>query len=119
MIFALIILSSMTSFSQFKSLSDAFVPTLKLLHQKSFYAEPRFHASIAWALPIQQQSTEMDPLITAPVQTTAPPFLSSVLPHISDEYGGKLSQNMDSMFEVDAIEVKIGKDVHRWILESA
>ena len=109
----------MTSFLQLKSLSDAFVPTLKLLHQKSFYAEPRFHASVAWALPSRQRLTEMEPLSTAPVQTSAPPFLSSVLPHISDKVGGKLSQNIGSMFEVDAIEVKIGKDVHRWILESA
>lgn len=29
---------------------EALVPTLRAIRQKEFYSEPRFHASIAWAL---------------------------------------------------------------------
>ncbi|KAH9829670.1 uncharacterized protein C8Q71DRAFT_789426 [Rhodofomes roseus] len=35
---------------QLKSMSDELIPTLRSLKQKGFYAEPRFHASFAWAL---------------------------------------------------------------------
>lgn len=35
---------------QFKEMSDELVPTLRSIRQKEFYKEPRFHASMAWAL---------------------------------------------------------------------
>jgi len=36
--------------NELRALSDALTPTLRLFRQKEFYADPRFHASIAWAL---------------------------------------------------------------------
>ncbi|OBZ71110.1 U6 snRNA phosphodiesterase [Grifola frondosa] len=35
---------------ELKALSDALIPMLRSIRQKEFYADPRFHASIAWAL---------------------------------------------------------------------
>ncbi|KAH9933275.1 hypothetical protein B0H21DRAFT_84162 [Amylocystis lapponica] len=36
--------------AEIKAMSDALAPTLRALRQKEFYEDPRFHASIAWAL---------------------------------------------------------------------
>ncbi|KIM78488.1 hypothetical protein PILCRDRAFT_98387 [Piloderma croceum F 1598] len=36
--------------NELRSLSEALTPTLHSLRQKEFYTDPRFHASIAWAL---------------------------------------------------------------------
>ncbi|EGN98121.1 hypothetical protein SERLA73DRAFT_91348 [Serpula lacrymans var. lacrymans S7.3] len=35
---------------ELRSMSQALTPVLKAIRQKEFYVEPRFHASIAWAL---------------------------------------------------------------------
>ncbi|KAG7088399.1 hypothetical protein E1B28_012397 [Marasmius oreades] len=37
-------------FPELKSLAQGLTPTLETLRQKVYYAEPQFHASIAWAL---------------------------------------------------------------------
>ncbi|KAI0785181.1 hypothetical protein C8Q75DRAFT_776368 [Abortiporus biennis] len=41
---------------EFKRISDALIPTLRSIRQKEFYTEPRFHASIGWALLISSSS---------------------------------------------------------------
>ncbi|KAI0711660.1 hypothetical protein C8Q76DRAFT_769439 [Earliella scabrosa] len=46
----------------FKALSDALTPTLRSIHQKEFYEEPRFHVSIAWALLDGSESSDSTPL---------------------------------------------------------
>lgn len=49
---------------QLQALSDALIPILAQYRQKLFYDEPRFHASIAWALlslPTQPQDTPHAP----------------------------------------------------------
>lgn len=41
---------------KFTAMAAALAPILKTLRQKTFYADPRFHASFAWALLDQHQS---------------------------------------------------------------
>ncbi|KZT67098.1 hypothetical protein DAEQUDRAFT_410892 [Daedalea quercina L-15889] len=57
-----------------KSMSDGLVPTLQSLKQKEFYAEPRFHASFAWALlhspPFPEATSEASP--SAPASSPGP-----------------------------------------------
>ncbi|KAF8517395.1 hypothetical protein BU17DRAFT_91842 [Hysterangium stoloniferum] len=36
--------------SQLRQMTESITPTLRSLYQKEYYTEPRFHASIAWAL---------------------------------------------------------------------
>ncbi|KAL6300092.1 hypothetical protein BKA93DRAFT_741212 [Sparassis latifolia] len=43
--------------AELKALSDTLVPALRSIRQKEFYADPRFHASIAWALLDRSPST--------------------------------------------------------------
>ena len=42
-------ISALTCF-QLTEMTTALLPSLRLIRQKEFYSEPRFHASIAWAL---------------------------------------------------------------------
>ncbi|KAI5121075.1 hypothetical protein M0805_008588 [Coniferiporia weirii] len=118
--------------SEFKSLSKSLEPALKLLHQKEFYSEPRFHASIAWAsLAPELMNTGApnvatpSPMSTAPgtpeVQThnehkTILSFPSSMLSELNTQFGYALSSRKVGAFEVERVEVKIGKDVFSWDL---
>lgn len=40
----------LSDFAQFKAMTTALSPTLASFRQKTFYEEPRFHVSFAWAL---------------------------------------------------------------------
>jgi hypothetical protein len=66
--------------AQIKALSEALTPTLNLLRQKTFYSEPRFHASFAWAL-IQPSSHLLDSALPPKAcdasehQSTLPPVI--------------------------------------------
>ncbi|KAG6865503.1 hypothetical protein C0991_001933, partial [Blastosporella zonata] len=59
---------------------DALTPTLKAIRQKEFYTDPRFHASIAWALLDHQNSKNM----IADTSPTVVTDTSTVLPNPDD-----------------------------------
>ena len=101
-------------------LSKSIEPTLKLLRQKGFYAEPRFHASIAWALlasASESLAAELkSPAATASLPIIIPSFPSSLLPNLINQFVQLLSDVKIGAFEVNCICVKIGKEVSTWPL---
>lgn len=104
-------------------MSTALTPALKAIRQKEFYQDPRFHASIAWAL--LERSTQPAPEVPG---TDTPPSVDSAtfetIPHLPknlvisliERYGAKLAHPKTGTFDVEAITVKIGKDAHSWPL---
>lgn len=119
-------------------MSDELLPTLLSLKQKEFYAEPRFHASFAWALlhhcgpspspagieapsppslslcPIDGQveaGATKGPADTFPTIARFPPTLVSSL---NAAFGERLRARHVGTFDVRAVHVRIGKDVFKW-----
>ena len=109
-----------------RTLSDTLTPTLQAIRQKEFYPDPRFHASIAWALldpsphtptPIRSPSPPNRPEPPSPAHfPTIPHFPPTLIPTLTAQYGPALASAKVGMFEVDALHVKIGKDVCSWRL---
>ncbi|KAG9315533.1 hypothetical protein JVU11DRAFT_3153 [Chiua virens] len=119
-------------------------PTLRLLRQREFYVDPKFHASIAWAL--LEKSTPSSSDIAAPSiageldeitvsecdvpeerhtpssRIEQPPihfhripqFPPALVSLLNEAYAARLSQARTGGFVVDKISVKIGKDVFTW-----
>jgi hypothetical protein len=129
--------------TQLRSLSDALTPALQAIRQQGYYANPRFHASFAWALlhqprgppelePATSDSICTDPVASAELQspsldliTRAPEADSfptiECLPReavksLNEHYGKQLSAPKVGTFSVDSITLKIGKDVSSWML---
>ncbi|KIK10731.1 hypothetical protein PISMIDRAFT_124007 [Pisolithus microcarpus 441] len=111
-------------------------PTLRSLRQKEFYADPRFHASIAWAL-LDSLGTCPSPGIAtsargSPSNTSTPTDSMSELdldrfpriPHLpptlistlNASYAPRLSAARTGAFLVDKIAVRIGKEIGVWCL---
>ncbi|KIJ60288.1 hypothetical protein HYDPIDRAFT_117368 [Hydnomerulius pinastri MD-312] len=132
---------------EFRRCLDFLTPTLRSLRQKEFYTDPKFHASIAWAL-LEQKVTPSDlsqlqppvstagaldedalPSATSPANDETPPpssterfpriphFPPDLVPSLNQTYEDKLSQAKTGGFVVDRISVKIGRDVFTWPLK--
>lgn len=67
-------------------MSDALVPTLRTLKQKEFYAEPRFHASFAWALLHRSVPSHSPAGVEAPSSSSSTP---TPLPHSPQSIDGQ------------------------------
>ena len=78
-------------------------PALQHLRQKIYYDQPRFHASIAWAL-LDHPGSQA---------ATIPHFPTDLVPQINKQYQEELSKKI---VRVEDIAVKIGKDVFKWQL---
>ena len=91
-----------------------------LLHQKDFYEEPRFHASIAWALldrPLEQSEkpSRQSDLTAKPMPRALQKFPPDLLQQLTKEFGEVLASKSGA-FEVNNVKVKIGKDIFSWAL---
>ncbi|KAH7879903.1 uncharacterized protein C8R40DRAFT_1035714 [Lentinula edodes] len=118
-----------------KLLSDGLLPFLANLRQKEYYADPRFHASIAWAL--LQGTTSYDhasmaenfssPLLSGMLPTQVAPSVNvfrpilhlpaSLTTILNEQYASPLSSQSCSAFDIHELCVKIGKDVFSWRLK--
>ncbi|KAG6844521.1 hypothetical protein H0H87_006282 [Tephrocybe sp. NHM501043] len=118
---------------ELKALSDALTPALKTIRQKEFYSEPRFHASIAWALLDHRTKSTTDD-----ISSTGAGGTSTILPFPSDTSGlafptipslpkgmvstlnglfsERLSAARTGTYDVETVTVKIGKETHTWCL---
>lgn len=111
---------------QFHELSEALTPTLRALYQKEYYAQPRFHASIAWALlnsPPERHLTSVPEALSDVDATlskdpgkvnsqgfvTIREFPPALLANLTDELGEEVRRR--GAFEVTEIRVRIGKAV--------
>jgi len=91
-------------------MADALTPSLRAIRQQEFYADPRFHASIGWAL-LDNAKSEERTTSSFPTIACLPPSLLSTL---NEKYSAKLASL--GAFDVDQICVKIGKEICRWRL---
>ena len=118
-------------------MSDALTPALKAIRQKEFYENPRFHASIGWALldqPLESgntsrpaltstQTTHSDNGSLSPLEHNAFPTIASfppvLIPTLKEEFGRRLISTKLSAFDVDHVYSKIGNEISRWRLLEA
>ena len=124
-------------FMQLQSLCDALAPTLKTIRQQEYYADPKFHASIAWALLHQAKEKSSDPVINSKestpcssgsesdtVTTTQDFPTIECLPQdlivtLNEKYGSKLSSPKVGTLVAEMIDLKIGKDKSTWKLATS
>ncbi|KAF5378844.1 hypothetical protein D9615_006961 [Tricholomella constricta] len=133
--------------AELRAMADALTPTLKSIRQKEFYTDPRFHASIAWALldspspspppasspPLNLQSpssSQTPPSHSTPPPLAIPPPLQptfstiphlppSLIPSLNASHAPTLSSPSIGSFHVDTVNVKIGKQIFSWGLSGA
>ncbi|KAJ2990237.1 hypothetical protein NUW54_g8532 [Trametes sanguinea] len=110
----------------FKELSEHLTPILKSIRQKEFYQDPRFHASIAWALLDGAKAEEQksrspernqDPPSTNEEFPTIPGFPPVLIPQLRAEFSRQLVDSAVGRFEADEIHVRIGKEISKWRLQ--
>lgn len=125
---------------QLRSMSDALSPTLRSMRQQEYYPDPKFHASIAWALLHQTgprplissaefskaaglssstlvaQLSDSDGNIAACSSDfpTIPGFPEEMITTLNAKYGAKLSSPAVSSFVIDSTTLKIGKETFSW-----
>ncbi|KAJ6620744.1 U6 snRNA phosphodiesterase Usb1 [Mycena sp. CBHHK59/15] len=124
------------------ALTNLLTPALRDIRQQEYYAAPRFHASIGWALlgystpentapaphtgsqvPLSSASIRSDsdssnssislPAAEFPTITEFPPKL---LPALNGQYGPSLTASTVKSFDITEISIKIGKEVSHWRL---
>ncbi|KAG6909267.1 hypothetical protein DXG01_001329 [Tephrocybe rancida] len=126
---------------ELRAMSDALTPTLKTIRQKEFYSDPRFHASIAWALLDYQNSkstisdtsstvaggtlTNLPPTSVGDTSdesniesafSTIPSLPKDLVPALNGLFSARLSAVKTGTYDVETITVKIGKEAHTWRL---
>lgn len=100
---------------ELKLLSDGLAPFISTLRQKEYYADPRFHASIAWAL--MSSAAESSKLADDSSSSTYQSILqipASLTTTLNKRYAPTLSSKSCSAFDVQDVCLKIGKDVFSW-----
>lgn len=123
---------------ELRNILDLLNPTLQSLRQKEFYTDPKFHASIAWALlghprsPSPQKCPSSTTTFTSGIlidltdQSPSPPpdsfhrithFPPSLVSALNATYVQRLSTASTGGFLVDRIAVRIGKEVMAWSLK--
>lgn len=118
---------------QFHAIAEALTPALRALYQKEYYAQPRFHASIAWALldlPPELRPSSCPDLLsdgdvtlseeseqyptTANGFATIPEFPPSLLDSLTNDLGEEVRHR--GIFDVTEIKIRIGKAVSTYPL---
>ena len=120
---------------------DALSPALRAIRQQEYYVNPKFHASIAWALLPRPQDTpglesvDLDSICIHPAQSEnsissststvresaeAFPAISRFPPDLIisliERYSTRLSSPYIGVFDVEKVVVKIGKETTSWRL---
>ncbi|CUA68783.1 Eukaryotic translation initiation factor 3 subunit A [Rhizoctonia solani] len=117
--------------NEFHALSQSLSAHLASLRQLPYYPQPRFHISIAWmlthnspysALAERDQgasATSTENRVGVHERTPEPNVdPSSDMSSLIEELRAKFSKQLLDLgrFDVQIVEVKIGKDIHRWPL---
>ena len=80
---------------------DLLKPTLGVLRQPDYYEDPKFHLSLAWTLTTERVSSK---------------FTEELLSALEEEYGLALRE---INFDIDILEVCIGKKRSAWQLQTS
>ncbi|KAG5648388.1 hypothetical protein DXG03_004962 [Asterophora parasitica] len=123
---------------ELQRMAGALTPALQAIRQKEYYSDPRFHASIAWVLLDRPSPTEnSSPNVAGDSPTldegtprnrmhavgdsrepqaerfiTIPHLPGNLVSDLNELYGAQISSTKAGAFDVDAISVKIGKEVY-------
>ena len=120
---------------QLKSLATALAPIIRQLRQQGYYENPRFHASIAWAL-LDRSSSIPSVGVEDAISATGSPgsvsqrstpgfdipnsfptishFPKDLISTLDERYSSALASTKVGLFDADSITVKIGKDMFTW-----
>ena len=117
---------------QMCNLCEALSPALRSIRQQEYYTNPKFHASIGWALLHQARETRAMPKSPDPPGSAADSpkeettssqelptiscFPQEMITALNKKY--KLSSLKDGIFPVEALTLKIGKETSTWKFES-
>ncbi|KDR82627.1 hypothetical protein GALMADRAFT_238043 [Galerina marginata CBS 339.88] len=127
---------------ELRSLANSLAPAIEAVRQQAYYVKPRFHASIAWALPNNRPGTSgplpvasdgtygpcategirvppsnpNSPITGTDVFPTIACFPPEVITTLNERYGSELSSPKVGAFTVESITLKIGKDMISWNL---
>jgi len=122
---------------QLRGMSNALSPTLRSIRQQEYYTDPKFHASIAWALlhhtgqrpPPFESSNSLTSAISSNDLVSDPDtdgsasfkefptiagFPSDMLSTLNANYGAKISSPTMGSFVVETTTLKIGKETFTW-----
>ncbi|KIL67930.1 hypothetical protein M378DRAFT_101656 [Amanita muscaria Koide BX008] len=124
---------------ELQSIAVALTPILRSLRQKEYYENPRFHASVAWALldrgspQLHVAGTQAEESIFAvePPDSNAPyppahgpgsedsfpsvpHFPIDLVSRLNELYGEQLISTKVGLFDAEHITVKIGRDTFLW-----
>jgi hypothetical protein len=123
---------------QLRGMSNALSPTLRSIRQQEYYSDPRFHASIAWALlhhtgqrpPTFESSNNsltsavsFNDLVSEPDTSgsagfkefpTIAGFPPDMVSTLNANYGAKISSPTVGSFVVESTTLKIGKETFTW-----
>ncbi|KAJ7134338.1 hypothetical protein C8R44DRAFT_770236 [Mycena epipterygia] len=131
--------------NELTALTNSLTPALKAIWQQEFYAAPRFHASIGWALlggransppsadntppsshpdnqglissgSISSDSRNSSMTLVPNEYPTITEFPPALLPALNAQFGPSLTGSTVKSFDVGAISIKIGKEVSCWRL---
>ncbi|KAF8349234.1 hypothetical protein F5887DRAFT_878788 [Amanita rubescens] len=112
---------------ELKSLATALAPIIRQLRQQGYYENPRFHASLAWAL--LDRSSSIPSLLGSPgsVSQRSTPgldipngfptithFPKDLISTLNERYNSALASTKVGLFDAESITVKIGKDTFTW-----
>ncbi|KAF9462993.1 U6 snRNA phosphodiesterase Usb1 [Collybia nuda] len=118
---------------ELRTLSNTLSPALQAIRQKEFYSNPRFHASIAWALLDRPLSESRPESVLIPRSTfaeghpeqvteagfpTIPHFPKELIPTLNSRHGVQLASIKTGSFDINEISLKIGKEVYTWKLSA-
>jgi hypothetical protein len=74
------------AYIQLRQLSESLIPTLRAIRQQEFYPEPRFHASIAWALLDRPASSSSADSSSSPEFVTIPDFPVELISEVNGRW---------------------------------
>ncbi|KAF7982875.1 hypothetical protein HWV62_25110 [Athelia sp. TMB] len=126
--------------NEFQALIEALTPALRAIRQREFYSDPRFHASIGWALldscassgvylpsdppsairtstPVNspsEQPSVVSPIPTSPTFPTIPHFPPTLVSSLVTKHSRQLTRPLVGAFEVGEVKVKIGREEYGW-----
>jgi len=111
-------------YSEFSKLSQGLEPLLKEYRQPGYYAQPRYHISIAWILTINPNSFDQETEVAAGVRSDQISASSeeAEIARFPEDLTERLERKyMDTLRElvvpVESICTRIGKHVNHWELQ--
>ncbi|THU99131.1 hypothetical protein K435DRAFT_752217 [Dendrothele bispora CBS 962.96] len=112
---------------ELKALVDGMTPTLRALRQNEYYSDPKFHASIAWALldksseSLEATKTTQEAIFTKSGATqfpTIPCIPERLITQLNEEFTVDLRSKSVGVLDIHDVNVKVGKEVSTFRLRS-